>query len=934
MEFKEKIKVFISSKCGGERINFDKIVDSDLKDKKSLANSAVRTNYDIVRKSLKSFLESTGFITVYIFEDGAASTLSAKEEYLYEIDSSDVCLFLIDNFDDNISPGVLTEIQRAKSQKRKSIYLFLNDPNREETLIQKNFTGENGDRYQVIDDIREFIDEGLNSVILDILRIYRLYCRGGLARPEATPLSIEITSEIFPAQITDIEKQLFSNLGMTKNKITSLVYKLDERQTQTSDLDKVCLQVLEFLLGERQFAEIDLTFLLRLLEELQPPDLHGIVKQRWSAISSLWSNDLDTSLKVLESLSAQLEERSTVSKWLISDILIDWRNLSFIKTNAGDVFDYPIQKKIDQQHSMIYFPLADRFSTNIANDILERNFNAATSSPYSSTIYSIESAFKEIPSYLLVAIYYGSYTHIVLALREIHNVLVDLIQKNNNLSTKIQLMRISVLRGGESDFKKVMGKYKCSLSHSTSKEVVELYKLAEAKPTTHERTLWKIILFRELGYYFSDDDYETVLSEMKDFLSAWIHGENQSVRLMDKFIEAIIANKERIPLDQIIDFSTDILERKYYRFFDSVFDLLARLDISIISLNSMEELISSVSKVLEDEKVKKENLHNVKRLLAMFGKRFEKASLVDEIVKKYYPEFYDKDYHLEVRQGERAVHIPRYIEVMKSRNEVQGKGGQFIGFVDRPYETISNIIEFDQVSLSEEVLGRLLDEIRNTLLSKTQTYSEKINAIHLLLLLKHTSGHEDYNWIDYYASLKRNVDTIKTGHSGFFEQESDLSLRFAMAVLQFAFNDTSWQEMFEILALINNESEREVIDSLITLYYFLKRARHLLAEDPFLPVIVQYVSTFCFHESQEIRRQTVGVLYQLLNTQYADFAAGRLSKMMNDDDFGVKLPIVRQVDLLKQKDFDAYNYILSKANIDNHYLVRRVAKSIEEKDLL
>lgn len=919
----ETIKVFISSKCGGEHINLGI----------STADLAVRTNYDVIRRALKLRLEATSFIQVYVFEVGSASSMSAQDEYLYKIDDSDVCLFLIDNFDDVTPPGVLKEIQRAKSQNKKSLYIFLNHPSREKTSIQKNLFGENGIRYQEIDDIRKFIDEGFDSVLQDILTIYRMYCRGNLAKPAKTSSSIEITSEIFPAQITDIEKQLFNNLGMTKNKITGLVYKPDERQIQTSDLDTVCLQVLEFLLGERQFAAIDLTLLLRLLEEFQPPDLHGIVKQRWDAISKLWNNDVDAALIILESLYSQLEEKSTVSNWLISDILIDWRNLNAIRAEANDMFDFSVQRKIDQQNSMIYFPLADRFSGNLANDILERNFSVVTSSPYSSTMYSIENAFKEISSYLLVAIYYGSYTHIVLALREIHRVLVDLVQKNNDLSTKIQLMRISVLRGSESDLKKIMGKYKSSLSHSTSKEVMELYNLAEAKPSAHERTLWKIILFRELGYYFSDSDYEIVSSEMTGFFSTWIHGEKKSIRLMEKFFEAIVANKERMPLVQIIDFSTEILERKYYRFFDSVFDLLARLDVSIISFDSLEELISCVSKVLEDEKVKKEDLHNIKRFLALFGKRFGKANLVDEIVKKYYPEFYDKDYHLEVRQGERAVHIPRYIEIMKLRNQIQGKGGKFMGYVDRPYETISNIIEFDHVSLSEEVLSRLLDEIRNTLLSKTQTYSEKINAIHLLLLLKHTSGYEDYNWIDYYDSLKRNVDTIKTGHSGFFEQESDLSLRFALTVLQFAFDDTSWQEMFEILALINNESEREVIDSLITLYYFLKRARHLLAENLFLPVIVQYVSTFCFHESLEIRRQTVRVLYQLLDTQYAGFAAGRLSKMMNDDDFGVKLHIVRQVDLLKQKDLDAFNYILSKANIDNHYLVRKVAKSVEEQGL-
>ncbi len=915
----ETIKVFISSRCGGEHINLNTpIMDS------------IRTNYDIIRRALKLRLEATGFIQVYVFEDGSASTLSTQDEYLYRVDDSDVCLFLIDNFTD-VPSGVSKEIQRAESQRKKRLYLFLNHPGRPKTIVQENLKGEKGTKYREINDIREFIDKGIDSVLQDILTIYRMYCHSNLFESEAAPSLVEVTSEIFPAQITDIEKQLFSNLGMTKNKIASLVYKPDERQTQTSDLDKVCLQVLEFLLGERRFSEIDLPILLRLLEELQPPDLHKIVKQRWNAISSLWNNDLDAALKTLESLYTQLEEKSTISVWIANDILIDWRNLSMTMASASDMFDVSVQQKIDQRNSMIYFPLADRFSSNLANDILERSFNALTSSPYSATMYNIESAFKEISNYLLVAIYYGSYTHIFLTLREIHNVLVGIVQEGNSLSIKIQLMRISVLRGSESDVKKVMGKYKHSLSHSTSKEVMDLYKLAEAKPTAHERILWKTILFRELGYYFSDDDYEIASSETMDFLSSWMNDENPSVRLMDQFIEAIKSNKERIVLDKIIDLSIEILDRKYYRFFDSIFDLLAKLDISIISVNSMQELISCLSKVLEDEKIKKENLHNIKHLLTMLGKRQKEVGLVDEIVKKHYPEFYDKEYHLEVRSGERDVHIPRYIEIMKSRNEVQGKNGQFIGFVDRPYETISNIIEFDKVSLSKEVLGRLLDEIRNTLLSKTQTYSEKINAIHLLLLLKHTSGHENYNWVDYYASLKQNADAIKIGHSGFFEQESDLSLRFALAVLRVVFDDTSSQEMFEILALINNDSEREVIDSLITLYYFLKRAKHLLAKNPFLPVIVQYVSTFCFHESQEIRRQTVGVLYQLLNTQYAEFAAGRLSKMMSDDDFGVKLPIVRQADLLKQKDLDAFNYILSKAAIDNHYLVRKVAKNIEKK---
>ena len=52
MKNEEKIKVFISSKCGGERLNFDKLVEEELNDKKAIANKATKTSYDLVRRGV------------------------------------------------------------------------------------------------------------------------------------------------------------------------------------------------------------------------------------------------------------------------------------------------------------------------------------------------------------------------------------------------------------------------------------------------------------------------------------------------------------------------------------------------------------------------------------------------------------------------------------------------------------------------------------------------------------------------------------------------------------------------------------------------------------------------------------------------------------------------------------------------------------------
>lgn len=81
------LKVFISSSCGTGKERYNKI-----------------------RKELKSKIESTGFARVYLFEeDSYASTQTAEQIYLRELDDSHVCIFLIDNAD-GVFDGVTPEI--------------------------------------------------------------------------------------------------------------------------------------------------------------------------------------------------------------------------------------------------------------------------------------------------------------------------------------------------------------------------------------------------------------------------------------------------------------------------------------------------------------------------------------------------------------------------------------------------------------------------------------------------------------------------------------------------------------------------------------------------------------------------------------------------------------------------------------------------------
>ncbi|MDP1715114.1 MAG: hypothetical protein Q8L41_10260 [Anaerolineales bacterium] len=928
MRSKEKIKVFISSKCGGERINYDKLVEAESSDKKAVASKAVRTSYDLIRRALKTSLEETGLFKVYIFEDDHASTSAAGEDYIIELDNSHVCLFLIDNFDEKISEGLLNEITRAQKTNKKSFYLFLNDPNREITSIQENILGVRGAHFYEVRDIREFIDKGYQSITNDIVKKYQNYCDGKIDLVDKTPPSVEITNESFPIDTIDIDKQIFKNLGETKNKIISLIYHPDEKETQTSDLDKLCLSILEVLLGEKKFEDVNLPSLLKTLSEIQSPKVHEVVSRRWAIIASLFNGDLDAALTNIEAAYNTFSEDVSIPKWLINDILIDWRNLKTIDIQIKNiVYDSLVQEKINQQNSLIFFPLTDRFSTNINDDIWDRNFKAVTGSPYSTTYYNLEHLFGYISNYLFGAIYYGSYTHIVFTLKEIQKALFDLIQIENNLLYKIQLMKISILLGDESSFNNIASKYGSSLSHSTTREILELYELANTKPLRYEKIKWKIILFREFGYYFSDTDYEIISNELLGFSREWIQEDNTNIFLGEKLFKALKSNIRRLSQETVVVFSMEILDKKYYRFFDSVFELLSDLDFPKLSKELTKRLLSQIDIALGNEDKKRDYQHIKNLLINMRRGQDNFHTEIDEIAERYYPEFYKRDYNLEIFPEKRDTHIQRYISNIKIRNKTQGEGGRFIGFVDRPYYIVRRIIELENPLLSEELLDDLLETIFNTLSLETQTHAEKIDAIELMMTLKRQELSYIYNWDDYYSKLEQHFSEIEKGHSGFFMKDESLSLRLHLIFIRINFDVDCLQELLEILALINSSEEYEIISSLISLKDFLSFEIKNLVENPVMPILVQYISSFCFHESHDVRYRTVQALYMLIESRYADFVVNRLSKMIDDDDYKVRWAVLHQVSMIKKINELTYNYIVGKAKIDNNYLVRRVVEN-------
>lgn len=137
-----KLRVFISSKCGGK--------------------------YTIARKSLKKLLEITGLIETYVFEAETASSEDTQSSYLEYVDGSNLCLFLVDN-EDGVPPAVLSEEKRAKDKHLRLIYIFCDEKKKEPTPMQEEIKASLSQKYLVVHEFSDIVSKAYDYFLLGTL---------------------------------------------------------------------------------------------------------------------------------------------------------------------------------------------------------------------------------------------------------------------------------------------------------------------------------------------------------------------------------------------------------------------------------------------------------------------------------------------------------------------------------------------------------------------------------------------------------------------------------------------------------------------------------------------------------------------------------------------------------------------------------------------
>ena len=473
----QKIKVFISSICGVEK-------------------------YDKVRDDLKSAIESTQLADVYTFESNGASTLPAGDHYILALEDSDICIFLIDN-EDGITPGVQKEIDTVKKHNIKALYYFCDEIQKEKTALEQSLMGAHFAKSKVVHRFEELVQDGAQALIDDIIAIYHYYCTGRIVLNSGENDEVQAVDVVGTEkyQLPTIPKSTLKNVDKCRDYLLKFVLgysrgRYTGETEKTSEFDEWGIQFLPILFEGRSIKHFNIAMYLDALKTQQDEDHYRVVQIRWQAIQAYFAGDIEKCIEYLET-ALNCAKETNQPTWVIKDILVDLRNQHWTRCIVrNECSDPPAQKELTESSEELYYPILDRIHESLHEKYIEGLYKKKTGSPYAVTIGNNLDQYGEmLASSLIVSMYNGSLTHILLIYEKIRDFVFYLSCKYDDWNLRLNLYKLAIFAGKEKEIKGIQDSYPEVLNNLNADEAASIMDFCLNYPIKHQRLSSQLLSF-------------------------------------------------------------------------------------------------------------------------------------------------------------------------------------------------------------------------------------------------------------------------------------------------------------------------------------------------------------------------------------------------------------------------------------------------------
>lgn len=656
----QKIKVFISSICGVEK-------------------------YDKVRAELKKAIERTQLVDVYTFESRGASTLPAGDHYILALKDSDICIFLIDNAD-GIKAGVQAEIDTVKKHNIKALYYFCDETQKEKTALEQSLMGARFAKSKTVHSFSELSREGAQALIDDIVAVYHYYCTGRIVLNSGENDEIQAVDVVGTEkyQLPIIPKSTLKNVDKCRDYFLKFVLgysrgRYPGEMENTSEFDDWGLQFLPILFEGKSIKYFNTAMYLDALKAQQDDGHYQVVQIRWQAIQAYFAEDIKKCVECLET-ALSLAKETNQPTWVIKDILVDLRNVHWTCCTARNEYsDTPAQKELTESSEELYYPILDRIHESLHEKYIEGLYKKKIGSPYSVTIGNNLDPYGEmLASSLIVSMYNGSLTHILLIYEKIRDFVFYLSCKYDDWNLRLNLYKLAIFAGNEKEIKGIQDSFPEVLNNLTADEAKSIMDFCLNHPIKYKRLSSQLLAFGSVGYFLDDKYYESYEKSIVGEIKSWLNSDTSVVAIGQDIFRCLSGVAYRMSQDILSEICCQFIDRHYSRWYMDMFKFIAtRIDLRKMSDSSAKALVEHINYVLDNEKERVQIEYSPAFLCVLRKQNRALTEGMDKRIAKYLSGYYEGIYKLETTENKNRdmpAFVKEYIErirkTMKRREKM------------------------------------------------------------------------------------------------------------------------------------------------------------------------------------------------------------------------------------------------------------------------
>lgn len=923
---KHKLRVFISSKCGGK--------------------------YTIARKALKELLFSTGLVEEpYVYECESASSEDNISSYLQFVDDANLCIFLIDN-EDGVSNPVLSEERRAKEKGLRLIYIFCDETSKEPTIMQNEIKNKNTQKYEVVHEFSDIVKAAYDSTLQDIIAIYKkkpltdiLHETNGFqdqmnngiietsSKSQNKTDVVELRTSHTTGQYSLFSKIHLESIPKTEKcllKLVSLGQLYEEKESNDFDEELSCFLMTSFY--KEAFDEEKFQHLTDNIIKIQPKSLTQLLSLRFSAIKQYYIGDFQEALQQLKLAMVESVENEEVPNWISLDIAIDIRNVivTISELNNEIPLENEGQNFINENPELLYYPEIDRLIRDSKSNLLKYYLDFHYSSPYSIGNGDIDSLFTPVAKAFCVAISNGSLIHTAMSKHNVADILFTLSSIYDDHDFIVELIRESIINRDKNKLNKIERVYDIKLEMISSTDVNEIMKdLNNIAPFTHQ-IMSKYLALTYLGYYCDNDSYELYSIELLKYAKEWIQDSKRICNLWIYIYNFLKENIFRMEHNEVIELILSIFTSGLKRWYNDCMKLLDSIDINKIPPEKQQRIIDIFITIIED-KDSLSVIPNIKNAMISFARKTTiDSSKLKDAIERYMPDYFKNVFSLELLPNESSDHnkyIERYIELATLENKTQGVDSIYKNYTSSPLNTIKNIISLTNAYVSDAIAEKIIRVSLDTLERPTQTISAKLSAVENLMLLCNLYPN-NFNLVDLQKILVEKFTIFANGREdGFFNKSSNNNLNFAYQLLLMVLGQGGEDNILEYLLTLDRDNKYDIIDALRSIYNLLANSDINSFSESFLYGCTNYAIVMTSDTEIDVKFYAVKCLIEMTKYERLQkIILQRLSKIMDSGSYKIKIAIVSRIGKIQSVNKEYIDYILKKALVDNNFLVRLSAQ--------